>query len=532
MWFEKFIKYSLLGAVFTAAALSYFLAFNAHAATTVLPVFGGGTGWANITSNDIPYGNGGSALATSSLLTFNGTKFTTTNASTTVLSATTFCLTGDICRTTWPAGGGSGWPFTPTTYAGTAVQSTTTPLYLPGTQVIASSTLTVNATTTSLYVTGVKSALLLDDSNGQTTAYGGSSDPCSANQAPTTLSALGALGGCTSTFLTANQTVTLTGDVTGSGATSIATTFALGNSHWWAARQNFTNATSSGFEATSTAIYFSGVPNSLLSTDQNGKIVATSTIGLSSLSLSNALTVANGGTGSTTLSSTLLSGNGTGALLSYGGATCSNQFVRSLSGAGAATCNSVSLTADITGTLGIANGGTATTTGGFTNGVVVYDGSKHTTYGGLNYDGTKLGVASTSPSALWGASIGTTTVFTAQAAVTIASSTTDNSTETVDWNNGNQVAYILNQNTNIAINSTSSHPVDGGRYILDLCQDPTGSRTVTFATPGQLIWPQGTTTISSTANTGTWIGFVYKARIQRYVALASSTIADTRVCKP
>ena len=34
------------------------------------------------------------------------------------------------------------------------------------------------------------------------------------------------LGGCTATFLTGNQTVTLTGDVTGSGATSIATTLA------------------------------------------------------------------------------------------------------------------------------------------------------------------------------------------------------------------------------------------------------------------------------------------------------------------
>ena len=52
----------------------------------------------------------------------------------------------------------------------------------------------------------------------------------------------------------------------------------------------------------------------------------------------------------------------TGKAGAYGGTTCTNQFVRSLNGAGAATCATVSLTADVTGTLGYGNGGTGTTT--------------------------------------------------------------------------------------------------------------------------------------------------------------------------
>lgn len=66
------------------------------------------------------------------------------------------------------AGGGGVWPFTPSTYAGVANQSTTTPLWLNGTQLIASSTLAVNATTTgSQYFSSLTSALLGTDENGK-----------------------------------------------------------------------------------------------------------------------------------------------------------------------------------------------------------------------------------------------------------------------------------------------------------------------------------------------------------------------------
>jgi hypothetical protein len=48
----------------------------------------------------------------------------------------------------------------------------------------------------------------------------------------------------------------------------------------------------------------------------------------------------------------------TGVPTIYGGTSCTNQFPRSLDASGAATCATVSLTADITGTLGAGNGGT------------------------------------------------------------------------------------------------------------------------------------------------------------------------------
>lgn len=81
------------------------------------------------------------------------------------------------------------------------------------------------------------------------------------------------------------------------------------------------------------------------------------------------LTVPGGGTGVGTLTGLVL-GNGTSAMSAYGGSNCTNQFVRSLSSVGAATCNSVSLTSDVTNTLGPTNGGTGLAT--FTLGDLLY----------------------------------------------------------------------------------------------------------------------------------------------------------------
>ena len=60
----------------------------------------------------------------------------------------------------------------------------------------------------------------------------------------------------------------------------------------------------------------------------------------------------------------------TGVPTIYAGVTCTNQFLRALSAIGASTCASVSLTADVTGTLPVANGGTGLTSG--TSGGVPY----------------------------------------------------------------------------------------------------------------------------------------------------------------
>src|SRR6185437_11474858 len=75
-------------------------------------------------------------------------------ASTTQVTADSLCLTGDTCRTAWPTGGGTAWPFTPSSYNGIGSQSTTTPLWLKNTAIIASTTLFTNASTTGLTVSG------------------------------------------------------------------------------------------------------------------------------------------------------------------------------------------------------------------------------------------------------------------------------------------------------------------------------------------------------------------------------------------
>lgn len=64
----------------------------------------------------------------------------------------------------------------------------------------------------------------------------------------------------------------------------------------------------------------------------------------------------------------------TGVLSAYAGSSCTNQFVRGLSALGVSTCASVSLTADVTGTLPVGNGGIGITSG-TSGGVPYFSGS-------------------------------------------------------------------------------------------------------------------------------------------------------------
>lgn len=91
----------------------------------------------------------------------------------------------------------------------------------------------------------------------------------------------------------------------------------------------------------------------------------------------------------------------------YAGTSCTNQFPRSLSASAAATCASVSLTADVTGTLGFANGGmgaTAFTAGSvlFSNGTIVAQDNANFFWDDAN-NWLGLGIAPTSPLTFTGA---------------------------------------------------------------------------------------------------------------------------------
>jgi hypothetical protein len=90
-----------------------------------------------------------------------------------------------------------------------------------------------------------------------------------------------------------------------------------------------------------------------------------------------------------TSGSAVLLGNGSGGFSSYAGTSCTNQFPRSLSTAGAATCASVSMTADVSGVLPLANGGTnANLTA--SNGAVAYSGSSAIALSGVGASGQAL----------------------------------------------------------------------------------------------------------------------------------------------
>ena len=144
---------------------------------------------------------------------------------------------------------------------------------------------------------------------------------------------------------------------------------------------------------------------------------------------------------------------------------------------------------------------------------------------------------STTPLTTAGLTLATSTVMTgAQFSESISSTTPSAASYTLNWESGNNQRFILNQNTTFIINATSSNPRDGAAYTLKLCQDTTGSRTATFATPGQLIWEGGngaTTTVASAAGSVTMIGMLYDARTSRYDVVASTTKSgDTRACQP
>ena len=103
-------------------------------------------------------------------------------------------------------------------------------------------------------------------------------------------------------------------------------------------------------------------PSQLLSVHGNALISGDIT-SVSSITATGTLTV-------TPLTSALVLTGAGGAFAEYAGTSCTNQFPRSLSALGAATCASVDLVNDITGTLGVASGGTGKTS--FVSGDLIY----------------------------------------------------------------------------------------------------------------------------------------------------------------
>lgn len=80
---------------------------------------------------------------------------------------------------------------------------------------------------------------------------------------------------------------------------------------------------------------------------------------------------------------------------------------------------------------------------------------------------------------------------------------TDGATIALDWNNSNVQSVTLAGNRTF----TFANPKDGGRYLIALKQDATGSRTVTWPT---IVWAGGTApTLTTTANKTDLVTLVY-----------------------
>lgn len=266
----------------------------------------GGSGTVSTSSSEtatrIPFWTTSSATPAllsggSANLTWDGTKFSTTLASTTALSATYFCLSTD-CRTTWPTG-------TVTSVTGTwpiISSGGATPNITFG----GLSTSTAAVVPNLAYFTGVNT-------------FG--------NVATTSVTCAGTVS-CTGFNVIGPSPITITGSAASSGL-STTTPLSGGN----------------------LLVYSAGGTGSAFG-------VATSTLTASSPLTGSFTQVGSGG--------------------------------------------SLGL-----GTVGIANGGTATTTGGYTNGVEYFDGSTLTNTSLFRFDGTNLGIGTTTPGSLL--SIGNTT---------------------------------------------------------------------------------------------------------------------------
>jgi len=114
----------------------------------------------------------------------------------------------------------------------------------------------------------------------------------------------------------------------------------------------------SGGLAPTNATYITQIPNATLTNEQALSALATGL--LKSTTATGVVSIAASGTdyAPATSGSAALLGNGAGGFANYAGVTCTNQFLRVLSTAIAGTCASVSLTADVTGTLAATSGGT------------------------------------------------------------------------------------------------------------------------------------------------------------------------------
>ena len=83
---------------------------------------------------------------------------------------------------------------------------------------------------------------------------------------------------------------------------------------------------------------------------------------------------------------------------------------------------------------------------------------------------------------------------------------------TIDWKTGNTQRVAITQTTTLTFSNMNA----GGRYILEIQQDETGSRAITW--PSNVVWPGGSAASASGA---------LKADIYAFYNNGSSTFASS-----
>lgn len=198
----------------------------------------------------------------------------------------------------------------------------------------------------------------------------------------------------------------------------------------------------------------------------------------------------------------------TGVPVIYAGTSCTNQFPRSLSAIGAATCASVSLSADVTGTLPLANGGLGLTSGtsggilGFTAAgtlasSVVLPASRLVLGGGAGATPTPLGSLGTTTTVLHGNAAGAPTF----AAITL---TTDVTGILPSANGGTNNAFFEvggpATSTKTFTFPNASTTILTTNAAITAAQGGTGQTTYAI---GDLLYASGATALSKLAGVAT-----------------------------
>jgi hypothetical protein len=456
-------------------------AFTIAGTSGGIPYFSSGTTWASsaaLASNALVIG-GGAGVAPSTLAS---TGTTTTVLHGNASGAPTFgavSLTADVSGTLPATNGGTG---TATTAVGDLLQGGATNTWTKLSAVATGNALISGGITTAsswgkigltTHITGI-----LPVANGGTNA---SAAGITAFNNITGYTASGATG-TTSTNLVFSTAPTFTTTIDGSatfGAFGSSTALTMGYTGTGAtSTTNISTAALTGAFTKTINIGTNGTTGSTTAINIGTSVGSTTTI-TGTVSLGTALPIASGGTNSTATPTAGGAGYGTGTAHAYTAAGTSGQPLIS-AGSSAPAFGTLALgtaNTNVSGTLTVTNGGTGAAT----------------LTGVIKGTGTTAMVAATAGTDY--VAPGTATNFTAQQYFG-TSTLTDGAT--ISWAaNTQQVATVT-----IAGNRTMAAPtglVSGAFYALNVIQDATGSRTMTWNAVFK--WTGGTApTLSTAAN--------------------------------